>query len=37
MRAYIDAGVDHPVLMPLPWGTDRAAIIASTLTAAIDI
>jgi alkanesulfonate monooxygenase SsuD/methylene tetrahydromethanopterin reductase-like flavin-dependent oxidoreductase (luciferase family) len=37
MRAYIDAGVDHPVLMPLPWGTDRAAIIAATLTAAIDI
>ena len=36
MRAYIDAGVDHPVLMPLPWGADRAAIIADTMTAAID-
>jgi probable F420-dependent oxidoreductase len=23
MRAYADAGVDVPVLMPLPWGTDR--------------
>ena len=35
MRAYIDAGVDHPVLMPLPWGPDRTAIIAETMTAAI--
>lgn len=23
MRAYVDAGVDVPVLMPLPWGADR--------------
>jgi hypothetical protein len=23
MRAYADAGVDVPVLMPLPWGADR--------------
>jgi probable F420-dependent oxidoreductase len=23
MRAYTDAGVDVPVLMPLPWGADR--------------
>jgi probable F420-dependent oxidoreductase len=23
MRAYVDAGVDVPVLMPLPWGKDR--------------
>jgi hypothetical protein len=25
MRAYADAGVDVPVLMPLPWGQDRRA------------
>ena len=35
MRSYVSAGVDHPVLMPLPWGKDRAAIVADTLTAAI--
>lgn len=36
MRAYIDAGVEHPVLMPLPWGPDRPAIIADTMRAVID-
>ena len=25
MQAYVDAGVDVPVLMPLPWGADRRA------------
>jgi probable F420-dependent oxidoreductase len=25
MQAYADAGVDVPVLMPLPWGSDRRA------------
>jgi probable F420-dependent oxidoreductase len=25
MQAYTDAGVDVPVLMPLPWGADRRA------------
>ena len=35
VQAYVDAGVDVPVLMPLPWGPDRAAFIAETLTAAI--
>jgi hypothetical protein len=23
MQAYADAGVDVPVLMPLPWGANR--------------
>jgi probable F420-dependent oxidoreductase len=32
--AYRDAGVDHPVVMPLPWGPDRVATIAATLDAA---
>jgi hypothetical protein len=35
MRAYADAGVDVPVLMPLPWGTDRRASAAATLRAAV--
>lgn len=34
VRAYRDAGVDHPVLMPLPWGPDRVATIEATLDAA---
>lgn len=34
MVAYADAGVDVPVLMPLPWGADRAAVIDATLVAA---
>ncbi len=37
MRAYIDAGVDHPVLMPLPWGEDRDAVVADTMAAAISV
>lgn len=32
--AYRDAGVDHPVLMPLPWGSDRVATIEATIDAA---
>ncbi len=35
VRAYADAGADHPVLMPLPWGPDRAAVLHDTLRAAI--
>lgn len=35
VQAYVDGGVDHPVLMPLPWGPDRAAVVADTLRAAI--
>lgn len=34
MRAYVEAGVDVPVLMPLPWGDDRLAVIDATLRAA---
>lgn len=34
MRAYVDAGVDNPVLMPLPWGSDRMAVVQATLEAA---
>ena len=32
-RAYVDAGVDHPVLMPMPWGADRRQIVTDTMEA----
>jgi probable F420-dependent oxidoreductase len=35
MRAYSDAGVDVPVLMPLPWGPDRRASAPRTVEAAL--
>ena len=34
VRAYVDAGVDVPVLMPLPWGGQRARVIEDTMAAA---
>ena len=34
VRAYVDAGVDVPVLMPLPWGGDRRQVITDTMEAA---
>ena len=34
VRDYVVAGVDVPVLMPLPWGGDRTQVIADTLRAA---
>jgi probable F420-dependent oxidoreductase len=35
MHAYVDAGVEVPIVMPLPWGADRGAVIDATLRAAI--
>jgi probable F420-dependent oxidoreductase len=35
MRAYADAGVDVPILMPLPWGKDRRASAERTIRAAV--
>lgn len=35
VKAYVDAGVEHPVLMPLPWGEDRRAVADATMAAAI--
>ena len=35
MRSYADAGVDVPVLMPLPWGSDRRASAEATIRAGI--
>ncbi len=34
VEAYAAAGVTHPVLMPLPWGPDRAQVVTDTLRAA---
>lgn len=35
VRSYVDAGVEVPVLMPLPWGPDRRAVTEATMRAAI--
>lgn len=35
VQAYVDGGLDVPVVMPLPWGPDRRAVIEATITAAI--
>jgi probable F420-dependent oxidoreductase len=35
MQAYVDAGVDVPVLMPLPWGGDRRASAEAAVRAGI--
>jgi probable F420-dependent oxidoreductase len=34
VRAYVDAGVDVPVLMPLPWGGERRQVVTDTMEAA---
>ncbi|MGI8794902.1 MAG: LLM class flavin-dependent oxidoreductase, partial [Acidimicrobiales bacterium] len=33
VQAYVDHGVEHPILFPLPWGEDRRAVVAATLAA----
>jgi len=35
VRAYVDAGIQHPVVMPLPWGEDRRVTAVTTMGAAI--
>src|SRR5690606_36197412 len=35
MKAYVDAGVDVPVLMPLPWGADRRASAQQAIRAGL--
>lgn len=34
MKAYVDAGVESPIVMPLPWGKDRMGVVDTTLRAA---
>jgi probable F420-dependent oxidoreductase len=36
VRAYVDAGVERPIVMPLPWGSDRMAVVDETLRAAAE-
>lgn len=36
VRAYVEAGVEHPVLMPMPWGEDRFDVTRRTMRAAVD-
>ena len=36
VRDYVDAGVQVPVLMPLPWGGDRRQVLDDTMVAAAD-
>jgi probable F420-dependent oxidoreductase len=33
VKEYVDAGVDVPIVMPLPWGPDRMAVTRTTLEA----
>ena len=35
VRSYVDAGVDVPIVFPLPWGSDRMATVDATLRAAV--
>jgi probable F420-dependent oxidoreductase len=35
VQAYVDAGVEVPVIMPMPWGPDRRAVTEATMAAAI--
>lgn len=34
VKAYVDAGVDIPIVMPLPWGPDRMQVVHDTMVAA---
>lgn len=34
VQDYRTAGVEYPVLMPMPWGEDRAAVVRATMEAA---
>lgn len=36
VRAYVDAGVQVPVLMPMPWGGDRTQVLDDTMVAAAE-
>ncbi|MCU0311258.1 MAG: LLM class F420-dependent oxidoreductase [Acidimicrobiales bacterium] len=37
VRSYVDAGVEVPVVMPLPWGPDRMATVRATMVAAAGV
>jgi probable F420-dependent oxidoreductase len=35
VQHYVDAGVETPIIMPMPWGPDRRAVTDATIAAAI--
>jgi len=35
VQSYVDAGVEVPIVMPLPWGKDRLAVVRATMEAAV--
>lgn len=37
VQAYVDAGIEVPVVMPLPWGPDRMGVVDTTLRAVADL
>lgn len=37
VQSYLDEGVEHAVLMPLPWGEDRRAVVEETMRAAAGV
>ncbi|MGI8662447.1 MAG: LLM class flavin-dependent oxidoreductase [Acidimicrobiales bacterium] len=34
VKAYVEAGVDVPIVMPMPWGPDRKGVVDATVRAA---
>jgi hypothetical protein len=34
VQSYIEAGVEYPILMPLPWGENRHSVAVQTMEAA---
>ena len=37
INSYIEAGVEHPILMPMPWGDNRDKVALETMEAAMCI
>ena len=37
IKSYIEAGVEHPILMPMPWGDNRDKVALETMQAATSL
>ena len=37
INSYIEAGVEHPILMPMPWGDNREKVALETMQAATSL
>ncbi len=37
VQSYLDAGVEYPILMPMPWGEDRLQVTTEVMTAAAGV